>query len=206
MKCLILNLNRYKKKEPTDGELSTGVLGDLDSDTARSVDEINLQEEEQERERKSSIFSLIRGKQGRKSKDKKDLTKFYVKKTPNIVVNSDFETEPEEEEDDSQNLSGNSNYSKLSIEPTLSTNSINSSNSNFSETDTNSDLSEGQKRALKAFKTAEELMTSERTYVDSLKLLCVDFRSYVKVQAGKDAKNPIIQGKSNFKKSNSAFI
>lgn len=146
---------------------------------------------------------MIRGKQGRKSKDKKDLSKFYLKKAPSITINSDFETEPEEdeEEDDSPNLSGNSNYSKLSIEPTLSTNSINSSNSNHSETDTNSELSEGQKKALKAFKTAEELMTSERTYVDCLKLLCVDFRSYVKVQAGKDAKNPIIQGENWLKES-----
>jgi hypothetical protein len=180
------------------------VLGDLDSDTARSVDEINHQQEEVS-ERKGSIFSsLIRGKPGRKSKDKKELSKFYAPmKTPSIQVNSDFETEPEEEEeeeDDSPNLSGNSNYSKLSIEPTLSTNSINSSNSNHSETDTNSELSEGQKKALKAFKTAEELMTSERTYVDCLKLLCVNFRSYVKVQAGKDAKNPIIQGENWCKK------
>ncbi|XP_065350137.1 FYVE, RhoGEF and PH domain-containing protein 6-like [Cloeon dipterum] len=190
-KSLLARKKRHKVKKEPDGELSTGVLGDLDSDTARSVDEINVQPEEG-RERKNSIFSLIRGKQGRKSKDKKELSKFYTKKEkgpPSIVVNSDFETEPEEDEEE-ENLSVNSNYSKLSIEPTVSTNSINSVNS---ETDTNSDLSEEQKRALKAFKTAEELMTSERTYVDSLKLLCVDFRSYVKIQSGKDTKTPIIQ-------------
>ncbi|XP_059489496.1 FYVE, RhoGEF and PH domain-containing protein 6-like [Neocloeon triangulifer] len=190
-KSLLTRKKRHKLKKEPDGELSAGVLGDLDSDTARSVDDV----QGDERERKNSFFNnFIRGKQNRKSKDKKESSTFYLRKgkeTPSIVINSDFETEPEEEEEE-ENLSVNSTYSKLSIEPTLSTNSINSTNSVCSEPDTNSDLSEEQKKALKAFKTAEELMTSERTYVDSLKLLCVDFRSYVKVQSGKDSKNPII--------------
>ncbi|KAF4529031.1 hypothetical protein B566_EDAN010519 [Ephemera danica] len=204
-----------------EGELSTGVLGDVDSsDAARqsSLDDVGGSDTEDSAPMMRKLRSLTNftknmlRKSGRKSKERKESlqSQFYCNKPSNSSEGEDTskdstlgDVESSTRQHPRVNEAAEEQGAQSSRENVYMPSFANADPHSESENDeeffdsstvqgsSDPQLSEQQKQAKKAFQIAEEIMTSERVFVDVLKLLSVDFHAFVE-SANKDYKTPVI--------------
>lgn len=217
-----------------EGELSSGVLGDLDSSdtTARqsSFEEVDQTGSDAE-DRISLVQSKLStwlgslGKGNRKQKIVRDSNSHFYRDSPENFDQTTREEEPEKEQipvvevtenpsaevqeieaggfnftipDGSRPPSGLSTLSALDIDQKSDvpasedsfeiyhhSESENETEINPEDRDENHSQSAETRQDKKAFYIAQELMTSERAFIDVLKLLSVDFRQAVHAVAAR---------------------
>lgn len=152
---------------------------DVSREKSNSIDSDSMDGSVSVRRRLSTWFGSF-GK-GSKQKDKRESCLFYCDETDS--VEADFNVE-----DMKQSENSNDQLMKLPSSSIISDGGNNRGSVSVSEESSemdqqsvcNNDLLPENKRERKAFYVARELMTSEKVFIDVLKLLCIDFKNYIK--------------------------
>lgn len=175
--------NKEQQKKSTswcDEGDSTGALADLDSSD-------NILTNPRERRSLSSWFDSF----GKGMKKSKSSTRFYSStqesstSLPEICKTEDSERPSSGISETLDNLSNKDDYDHMST----GINDFPHSESEGEDVESCS-LTETERKAKKAFFIAQELMTSERVFINVLKLLSVDFPAAI--MASKQGNSPVI--------------
>ncbi|XP_075218258.1 FYVE, RhoGEF and PH domain-containing protein 6-like isoform X2 [Lycorma delicatula] len=127
---------------------------------------------------------------GNKQKDKRESCLFYCDQTESVDSNENLENVSQGQISDDKSFKVPT--CSLNFDPDNNRSSVSEESS---EIDQQSVLNTGSvlidRKQRKAFFVAQELMTSEKVFIDVLKLLCFDFKNSLKVYC-KDFKSPVI--------------